>query len=111
MLEAEPNAAHVDGDHSVKRLDGIFGNRLHRALDTGIGEIDVDAAGALNAGFDVALDVFRARQWRAGIDRKLSIIRETYGMLNAESQSARGEVLEVAIVALIVIEIVLSLFR
>ena len=61
--------------------------------------------------YSAALDVFRARQWRAGIDRKLSIIRETYGMLNAESQSARGEVLEIAIVALIVIEIVLSLFR
>ena len=61
--------------------------------------------------YSAALDVFRARQWRAGIDRKLTIIRETYGMLNAESQSARGEVLEIAIVALIVIEIVLSFFR
>jgi len=61
--------------------------------------------------YSAALDVFRARQWRAGIDRKLAIIRETYGMLNAESQAARGEVLEIAILALIAIEIVLSLFR
>ena len=61
--------------------------------------------------YSAALDVFRARQWRAGIDRKLTIIRETYGMLNAEAQSARGEVLEIAIVALIVVEIVLSFFR
>jgi len=61
--------------------------------------------------YSAALDVYRARQWRAGIDRKLTIIRETYGMLNAESQAARGEVLEIAIVALIVVEIVLSFFR
>ena len=61
--------------------------------------------------YSAALEVFRARQWRAGIDRKLGIIRETYGMLNAESQSARGEVLEIAILVLIAVEIVLSFFR
>ena len=61
--------------------------------------------------YSAALDVFRARHWRAGIDRKLTIIRETYEMLNAEAQAARGEVLEIAIVALIVLEIVLSFFR
>ena len=61
--------------------------------------------------YSAALEVFRARQWRAGIDRKLGIIRETYGMLNAESQAARGEVLEIAILALIAVEIVLSFFR
>ena len=43
--------------------------------------------------------------------RDYALAYETYGMLNAESQSARGEVLEIAIVALIVIEIVLSFFR
>jgi len=32
-------------------------------------------------------------------------------MLNAEAQSARGEVLEIAILALIAVEIVLSFFR
>lgn len=58
-----------------------------------------------------ALDIFRSRVWRAGIDRKLAIIRETYEMLNAESQAARGEVLEVAVVALILIEIVLGLWH
>ena len=61
--------------------------------------------------YSAALEIFRARAWRAGIDRKLGIIRETYGMLNAEAQAARGETLEMAIVALIVIEIVLALVR
>ena len=58
-----------------------------------------------------ALELFRGRTWRAGIDRKLAIIRETYSMLNDEQQSARSEALEVAIVLLIVMEILLAIFR
>jgi hypothetical protein len=61
--------------------------------------------------YSAALEIFRARAWRAGIDRKLGIIRETYGMLNDEAQAARGEALETAIVLLIVFEIVLALVR
>lgn len=58
-----------------------------------------------------ALEIFRGRVWRAGIDRKLSLVRETYEMLNAESQAARSEALEMAIVVLIVLEIVLAVAR
>ncbi|MDX2185134.1 MAG: hypothetical protein SFW08_14245 [Gemmatimonadaceae bacterium] len=58
-----------------------------------------------------ALEIFRGRAWRAGIDRKLVILRETYAMLNAEAQAARGEALEVSIVVLIVLELVLALIR
>ena len=61
--------------------------------------------------YAAALEIFRGRVWRAGIDRKLSIIRETYAMLNDEAQAARSEALEIAIVLLIVGEIVLALFR
>lgn len=57
--------------------------------------------------YSAALDIFRGRVWRSGIDRKLGIIRETYAMLNAEAQASRAEVLEVAIVLLIVAELVL----
>jgi hypothetical protein len=60
--------------------------------------------------YSAALEIFRARAWRAGIDRKLAIIRETYSMLNAEGQAARGEALELAIVLLFVLEIVLASF-
>jgi hypothetical protein len=59
--------------------------------------------------YAAAIEIFRGRAWRAGIDRKLAIIRETYAMLNAESQSARAEALELAIVLLIVAEIVMAL--
>lgn len=61
--------------------------------------------------YAAALEIFRGRVWRAGIDRKLSIIRETYAMLNDEAQAARSEALEIAIVVLIVGEIVLALFK
>src|SRR5215207_9464361 len=59
--------------------------------------------------YSAALEIFRGRVWRSGIDRKLAIIRETYAMLNAEGQAARAEALELAIVILIVAEIVLAL--
>jgi hypothetical protein len=61
--------------------------------------------------YAAALEIFRGRVWRAGIDRKLSIIRETYAMLNDEAQAARSEALEIAIVVLIVGEIVMALFQ
>jgi hypothetical protein len=56
-----------------------------------------------------ALEIFREAAWRRGIERKLAIVRETYAMLNDESQAVRAELLEIAIVLLIVGEIVLSL--
>ena len=61
--------------------------------------------------YAAALEIFRGRVWRAGIDRKLSIIRETYSMLNDEAQAARSEALEIAIVLLIVGEIVMALLK
>jgi hypothetical protein len=61
--------------------------------------------------YSTALDLYRAKTWRAGIDRKLTIIRDTYAMMNGEAQARRAEVLELAIIFLIVFEIVLSLTR
>ncbi len=61
--------------------------------------------------YSAALEIFRARAWRSGIDRKLTIMRDTYAMLNAEAQAARAEALEVIVVVLILIEIVLAVLR
>ena len=58
-----------------------------------------------------ALDLFRGQTWRRGIERKLGIFRETYAMLNAEAQASRAEVMEAAIVILIVAELILGLLR
>ena len=58
-----------------------------------------------------ALELFRGQTWRRGIERKLAIFRETYAMLNAESQASRAEVMEAAIVLLIVAELLIALLR
>ncbi len=58
-----------------------------------------------------ALDLFRVRLVSAAVERKLSIIRDTYAALYDEASGARSEALEVAIVVLIVIELVLALLR
>ena len=61
--------------------------------------------------YSAALELFRGRAWRAGIDRKLAILRETYTMLNSEAQALRSETLEIAIVVLIVGELVMAFLR
>jgi len=58
-----------------------------------------------------ALEEFRERVWRSGIERKRGIIRDTYDMLNAESLARRSETLEVVIVLLICFEIGLALLH
>jgi hypothetical protein len=58
-----------------------------------------------------ALQLFREQAWRRGIERKLGILRDTYAMLNSEAQVARAELLEIAIVVLIVAELVLGILR
>jgi hypothetical protein len=59
--------------------------------------------------YAAALELFRERAWRNGIDHKLGIIHQTYEMLNAESMATRSEVLEGAVIILILIEIVLAI--
>jgi hypothetical protein len=59
--------------------------------------------------YAAAMDLFRVPIVNAAVDRKLAIIRETYMALNAEAAAGRTELLEVAILVLILVEIVLSL--
>lgn len=61
--------------------------------------------------YSAALEIFRGRAWRAGVDRKLALVRDTYEMLNGLAQARRAEALETAIVVLIVAEIVLGILR
>jgi hypothetical protein len=95
-LLAELQATVADSTELVERVD----NALKVTDDVYLARV-----------YSAALELFRGRAWRSGIDRKLGIIRETYAMLNDEAQAARGELLELAIVVLIVVEIVLSLVR
>ncbi|HJU38281.1 MAG TPA: hypothetical protein VJ724_01815, partial [Tahibacter sp.] len=59
--------------------------------------------------YSAALEQFRVPTVGAAVDRKLAIIRDTYTALYDEASSRRAELLEIAIVLLIVIEIVLAL--
>jgi hypothetical protein len=76
-------------ENSLKVTDDVFLARIHAT----------------------ALEIFRGPVWRRGIDRKMEIVRDTYAMLNAESQARRIEVLELVIIALFVLEIVLTALR
>ena len=58
-----------------------------------------------------ALDLFRVPTVSAAVDRKISIVRDTYAALYAEASGARGELLEIAVVLLIIIEIVVALLH
>jgi hypothetical protein len=58
-----------------------------------------------------ALEIFRVPTVSAAVDRKLFIVRETYAALYAEASGSRGELLEVAIIVLIVIEIAIALLH
>lgn len=91
---AEMNTQVADITETVERVD----NALKVTDDVHLARI-----------YAAALELFREAAWRRGIDRKLGIMRETYAMLNDESQAARSEILEMAIVLLIVAELVLGL--
>ena len=58
--------------------------------------------------YGAALELFRVRTWANGVERKLELMRDTYRALYDEAATARAEILEAAIVVLIVLEIVLA---
>ena len=58
-----------------------------------------------------ALELFRFRFWAASIDRKLSLIRDTYTALYDEAVATRSEWLEVAVIALILAEVLMAIWR
>ena len=73
-------------ENSLKVTDDVYTSRIYAA----------------------ALEIFRSRTWRSGIERKVSIVRDAYSMLNAESVERRSEVLEIIIIALILVELIVA---
>ncbi|MFH1454047.1 MAG: hypothetical protein ABIH00_08755 [Armatimonadota bacterium] len=57
-----------------------------------------------------ALNIFRTQNWSNSIQHKISIIQRTYQMLSSEIENSNATFLEAAIVFLIIIEIIISLF-
>jgi hypothetical protein len=61
--------------------------------------------------YSATLELFRVPALGASVDRKLAIVRDTYAALYEEASSRRAELLEIAIVLLIVLEVVLTLVK
>ena len=61
--------------------------------------------------YATALELFRVPNFVRAVDRKLSIIRDTYTALYDDASSLRSTLMEAAVIALIVMEIVLALLR
>lgn len=96
--------------------------RLARRLRALVAEI-TELTERVDNALQVTEDVYLARVYAAtiellrvpkvgdAVDRKLAIIRETYGALQSEAESSRAELLEIAVIALIATEILLTLLR
>ncbi|MBI4540552.1 MAG: hypothetical protein HY704_13710 [Gemmatimonadetes bacterium] len=99
-----------------RRRYAAIARELH-ALVAEITEITEKVENALRVTEDVhlariygsALELFRVPTWTAAVDRKLALIRDTYATLYDEAATGRAELLEAAIVLLIVLEIILAL--
>jgi len=61
--------------------------------------------------YAAALETFRVRPVHAAVERKLEIIRDTYRGLYGEASSARAELMEITVIALIAVEVVLAFTR
>ncbi len=61
--------------------------------------------------YAAALELYRVPTVSIAVDRKLSIIRDTYSALYDESSASRTELMELLIIILIVAEIVIALVR
>jgi hypothetical protein len=71
-------------DNALKVTDDVYWNRLYTAM----------------------LNVLRVDVWRAGVEHKLKLLRETYSMLHDQADAERASALEWTIILLIVLEIV-----
>jgi hypothetical protein len=102
---------------SSRRFAGLA-RRLY-ALVAEVTELTEKVDNALQVTEDVylarvyaaAMELFRVPNVTAAVDRKLAIIRETYTALHSEAAGARAEVLEIAVLVLIAVEVVLSLIH
>ncbi len=61
--------------------------------------------------YAAALDLYRVPLVTAAVNRKIAIIRDTYQALYDEASSARSELMEIAVILLILSEVVLALIR
>jgi len=73
-------------DNAFKVTDDVYWNRLYSAM----------------------LSVLRVQLWREGVEHKLALLRETYGMLHDQAEAERANVLEWTVIILILIEVIFA---
>ena len=61
--------------------------------------------------YAAALEQFRVKSVQAAVDRKLSIIRDTYSALYEEAAGSRAGLMEAAVILLITLEVILAVLR
>lgn len=61
--------------------------------------------------YSAALSTFRTRAWAESIDRKISIITQSYTMLSNRLVNRRSELLELTIILLILLELILGVVQ
>ncbi|MBE1160919.1 hypothetical protein [Dyella acidiphila] len=111
-------AAHHAGNPLAARHFADLARRLY-TLVAEVTEITEKVDNALQVTEDVylarvyasALDLYRVRHVSGAVDRKLAIVRDTYAALYEEASGKRAELLELAIIVLIVVEIVIAVLR
>jgi hypothetical protein len=73
-------------DNAFKVTDDVYWDRLYSAMLTSL----------------------RVHVWRSGVEHRLQLLRETYGLLRDQADSDRSASLELIIILLILVEIVLA---
>ncbi len=125
LLDAELPRMYDRVEATRRRLSYLGRNRfadLARSLYTLVAEVTETTERVDNAlkvtedvylarVYGAALELFRVNAWASAVRHKLAIIRDTYTALYDEAATARAELLELAIVLLIVIELVVALIR
>lgn len=114
MIHAERKRASFLAARRYARL----ARRLHGVVAE-VSELTERVDNALQVTEDVylarvyaaAMDLFRVPNVTAAVDRKLSIVRDTYMALHSEAAGARAELLEMAVLLLILVEVILSFAR
>lgn len=125
LLNAELPRMRALTDAERPRIGAFAGRRYARlarnlrALVAEITELTERVDNALQVTEDVylarvysaAIELLRVPRFGDAVDRKLAIIRDTYGAFQSEAESSRAELMELAVIALIAMEILLSLLR
>ena len=117
-MRAMIDAARGRTDLFASRRYARLARRLH-GIVAEVSELTERVDNALQVTEDVylarvyaaAMDLFRVPNVTAAVDRKLAIVRDTYMALHSEAAGSRAELLEMAVLLLILVEVILSLVR